>query len=213
MSRITSDSSIETKKEEDTLGTGATPPRSVSKKVSSLSMAALIFVTVIASYFVGLNFLDNFVFAEAAPTQPINFSHQIHATQNEIPCRFCHIYAGRSFVAGVPALSRCMGCHSKIRPDSTEIQKLTGYWERQEPVPWVKIHDIPDYVQFPHKRHIKAGVDCQTDCHGPIAQQAKVTKTAPLMMGWCLECHRGRTFEGPDGQVRQGPEDCWACHI
>lgn len=184
--------------------------------MSRIITAILILITVVGSYFVGLSVLNNYVFFETAPDQPINFSHKIHAGEQEIPCRFCHIYAGRSFVAGIPSVQRCMGCHRKIRNDmdiSGEIRKLVGYWDRQEPIPWVKIHDLPDYVQFPHKRHIKAGVDCQEDCHGPIATQAKVKRTAKLMMGWCLDCHRGRVFEGPDGKERQGPRDCWACHI
>ncbi len=211
MSRITSDEPNEFT-DSDGVGAGA-PPRNIKQRISGSVMSVLIVITIVAAYFVGLNILDNFVFAEAAPTQPINFSHKIHATDNEVPCRFCHIYAGRSFVAGIPPLSRCIGCHSAVRLDSLEIQKLTGYWERQEPVPWIKIHDLPDFVQFPHKRHIKAGVDCQEDCHGPIATQPVVTKTAPLMMGWCLACHRTKSFTGPDGKERQGPTDCWTCHI
>ena len=152
-------------------------------------------------------------FTQRAPDQPIEFNHGLHVTELGLECAYCHNYAAESRSAGIPPMSLCMECHESAGEDNPEVQKFVGYWERQEPVPWVKIHDLPDYVQFPHKRHIKAGVDCQTDCHGPIALQAKVTKTAPLMMGWCLECHRGQTFEGPDGKIRSGPEDCWACHI
>lgn len=211
MSRLTSDVSDKAT-DRDELDIEL-PRRRVRRRMSSWGMGLLVVVTVIASYFVGLNVLDGYVFAEAAPQQPINFSHKIHATDNEIPCQFCHLYASRSFVAGIPSVQRCMGCHEKIRIDSPEIQKLHMYWEEQKPIPWVKVHDLPDYVQFPHKRHVRAGVDCQKDCHGPIATQAVVTKTAPLMMGWCLDCHRNKTFTGPDERVRQGPTDCWACHI
>ncbi len=175
--------------------------------MSRIRLSVLIVITVVASYFIGLSALDNFIFAEASPVQPINFSHKIHSGEKDIPCQFCHIYARRSFVAGVPSVQRCIGCHDKIRVDSPEIRKLKGYWERQEPIPWVKIHDLPDFVQFPHKRHIKAGVTCQEDCHGPIATQAKVTKIAKLMMGWCLDCHSKRVFTGTDGKERSGPVD------
>jgi len=181
--------------------------------MAKIRTVVLILITVVASYFVGLSILDDYVFVEASPVQPINFSHRIHAGDRKIDCQFCHIYASRSFVAGVPSVQLCMGCHSQIRTDSLEIRKLQGYWERQEPIAWVKIHDVPDYVQFPHKRHVKAGVDCQEDCHGPIATQDKVTKSAPLMMGWCLDCHRDRVFTGSDNKERQGPRDCLACHI
>ncbi len=181
--------------------------------MSRITITVLILMTVVASYFVGLNILDNYFFIEASPVQPINFSHKIHAGDNEIPCLYCHIYANKSIVAGVPSVQRCMGCHEKIRTDSPEIAKLQRYWKRREPIPWVKIHDLPDYIQFPHKRHVKAGVDCQKDCHGPIATQDRVTKVASLMMSWCLDCHFNRVFTGADGKKRKGPDDCWACHV
>ncbi len=102
--------------------------------------------------------------AMAQQEQPIAFSHQLHATQNQIPCQYCHIYARRSFSSGVPPMSVCVGCHGTkdaplIWPDSVEVNKMRELWAKQEPIPWVKIHDIPDYVRFPHKQHINADSD------------------------------------------------------
>jgi hypothetical protein len=159
-------------------------------------------IVLIVMFGVGFGVSD-YVFSDRTPTQPINFSHKIHARDNEIPCMYCHIYAERSRVAGVPNVKRCMGCHVIIKRDSPEIQKLTTYWENEEPIPWVKVHKLPDHVYFPHKRHIRAEVRCQT-CHGEVQWMDVVTREAPLKMGWCLDCHKQR-------EVKNG-RDCWTCH-
>ncbi|MBI5492447.1 MAG: cytochrome c3 family protein [Deltaproteobacteria bacterium] len=142
-------------------------------------------------------------FSDRAPVQPINFSHKIHAGVNKIPCQYCHIYAERSRVSGVPNVQRCMGCHKIIKTDSPEIQKVTAYWEKKEPIPWTKVHNLPDYVYFPHKRHVRAGVEC-TNCHGDVPNMDRITKVSSLQMGWCLTCHTQRN-------VKNG-RDCWTCH-
>lgn len=148
--------------------------------------------------------VNQLYFSDRAPLQPINFSHKIHAGENKIPCMYCHIYADRSRVSGAPNVQRCMGCHKVIKTDSPEIQKLASYWDRKEPIPWVKVHHLPDYVYFPHKRHIKAGLECQL-CHGNVQSMPVVTRVSSLKMGWCLNCHDKK-------QVKNG-RDCWTCHI
>lgn len=179
----------------------------MSKTVTFL----LVVSTVVVSYIFGMGFLSNYIFFDASPSQPIAFSHKLHAGDKDIPCLFCHIYATKSRVAGVPSVEKCMGCHKSIRRDSPEIQKLLVYWERQEPIPWVRVYDVADYVYFPHKRHVKAGVECQV-CHGPVQTMARVERVQFPGMGWCLTCHKGRTFTAADGVARQGPTDCWECH-
>ena len=91
--------------------------------------------------------------------QPIAFSHKLHVSQNGIACQFCHLYARRSYSSGVPPVSTCVGCHGTnqmklVQPNSPEVNKMRDYWEKGEPIPWAKVHDIPDYVRFPHKRHM-----------------------------------------------------------
>lgn len=168
-----------------------------------LVFGSLVIVVIIVSFAIGKGFLNKYIFAEAAPNQPIKFSHRVHAGDNNIPCRFCHIYATRSRVSGVPSVQRCMGCHSSIRKDSPEIKKLYSYWEAKKPIPWVKIYDLPDYIYFPHNRHVNGGVKCK-ECHGDIEKMEKVRKVSYLVMGWCLSCH----------SKRNGPtDDCWECHI
>jgi len=136
-------------------------------------------------------FVNDQFFSDRAPVQPINFSHKIHAGDNQIPCQYCHIYAERSRVSGVPNVKRCMGCHQIIKTDSPEIQKVASYWDKKEPIPWVKVYNLPDHVYFPHKRHVRAGVDCK-NCHGDVASMARIEKVSSLQMGWCLSCHTKR---------------------
>ncbi len=176
---------------------------SVLEALRPFKKAVLLIVLGLVGFLFG-NWLNDTYYSDASPIQPINFSHRIHATENEIPCQYCHVHAARSTSAGVPSVEKCMGCHKAIATDRPEIVKLAGYWERQEPIPWVKVHDVPDFVYFPHKRHIQAGLDCQTACHGPVATMDRVTRLASLKMPWCVDCHTEK-------QVEHG-RDCWTCH-
>jgi mono/diheme cytochrome c family protein len=152
------------------------------------------------------------------PEQPIFFSHVIHAGSFQIACQYCHTGARRSSAAGLPSVERCMGCHKIVAADGNpEVKKLHGYWERQEPIPWVRIFKVPEHAQFVHKPHVQAGVQCQT-CHGRIEAMERVhavtgqhilndlqnlalMPAAPrkLTMGWCVECHRTANVKGVQG--------------
>lgn len=160
-------------------------------------------VTLAITFAIGYKVNDLYL-SGRKPTQPIPFSHRIHAGDNKIPCLYCHIYAEKSRVAGVPNVKRCMGCHAVVKTNSPLIQNLASYWERKEPIPWIKVHNLPDHVYFPHKRHIRAGLDCKL-CHGDIASMKVVERVSSLKMGWCLDCHTKRN-------VKNG-KDCWTCHI
>ncbi|MGH7266055.1 MAG: cytochrome c3 family protein, partial [Candidatus Rokuibacteriota bacterium] len=137
-----------------------------------------------------------------APAQPIEFSHVVHAGSYRIDCQYCHADARRSPYAGLPSVERCMGCHKiVVAQGNPEVQKLHDYWNDKRPIPWVRVHKVPGFVYFPHKRHIQANVACQT-CHGPVERMQRVAQVAPLTMGWCVECH----------VQRQAPLDCVVCH-
>jgi mono/diheme cytochrome c family protein len=137
-----------------------------------------------------------------APKQPIEFSHIVHAGSYRIDCQYCHAGARRSTFAGLPSVERCMGCHKIVAAQGNpEVQKIHEHWNQKQAIPWVRIHKVPNYVYFPHKRHIAAGLACQT-CHGPVETMQRVAQVAPLSMGWCIECH----------SRRQGPLDCVVCH-
>ncbi|MCC7202218.1 MAG: cytochrome c3 family protein [Nitrospirae bacterium] len=164
-----------------------------------LLLFAFIFVTTFISGYM----INTVWFSDNHPAQPIAFSHRIHAGDNGIPCLDCHIYAERSAVAGVPSVQKCIGCHKIIKREAPEVVKLNGYWERQEPIPWIKVHNLPDFVTFPHKRHIRGGVQCNL-CHGNIPEMDVVTRVSSLKMGWCIGCHTSYN-------VKNG-RDCWTCH-
>ncbi len=124
-----------------------------------------------------------------APEQPIAFSHALHAGLYEVDCQYCHAGAERSRHAGVPAASVCLNCHARVKTDSPEIQRLTAFVTSDRPVPWLKVHRLPDFAFFSHASHVGAGLACQT-CHGPVEQMVRVAQKETMAMGWCLDCHR-----------------------
>jgi mono/diheme cytochrome c family protein len=160
------------------------------------------------------------------PVQPIFFSHVIHTGSYQIACQYCHANARRSSDAGIPSVEKCMGCHKIVAAQGNEqVQKLHGFWEKQQPVPWIRVFRIPEYAQFPHKNHVQAGLVCQT-CHGRIEAMEQVhAKTGQniandlmnlaampvpgpkLTMGWCVECHRAVNEKGV--QAVQPTPDAW----
>ena len=165
--------------------------------ISGLVLVALVvFAAQAALYLLPLDLKDR------SPVQPVAFSHKAHAGDQAIPCLYCHRYAQKSPVAGIPALSDCRACHQFIAPEAPEVKKLMGYWDKKEPIPWVRVHRVPDHVYFPHMMHLRAGLECGT-CHGEVAAMERLSRVASLKMGWCLECHR----------ERKASIDCWTCHI
>jgi hypothetical protein len=147
-------------------------------------------------------FFDSFSNIGYAPTQPIPFSHTIHAGTNKIPCLYCHGNAERSRHATVPASNVCMNCHIVVATDKPNIQTLTKMWNAQQTIPWVQVHRLPDHVYFPHKWHVAKGIACQ-QCHGEVQTMDVVKQVAPLKMGWCIQCHR----------QNQATQECSACHM
>jgi mono/diheme cytochrome c family protein len=162
-----------------------------------------------------------------APTQPIFFSHLIHAGKYQIDCQYCHADARRSEYAGLPSVERCLGCHKIIgAQDNPEIGKIMEYARRGQPIPWVRIFKLPEFTYFTHKAHVRFGLACQA-CHGPIERMRVVGADTgpslandlmnliglkppprPLTMGWCVECHR----EQNAARGARAPLDCVTCH-
>jgi hypothetical protein len=146
------------------------------------------------------------------PEQPIKFSHITHVQKNKMECQYCHWSVAKASDAAIPEVETCYGCHGPLQgpsaliPGSTEeskkeIEKIVEYHKAGKPIPWVKVHVMPDYLKFNHKRHVKAGVSCQS-CHGQIPEMEQVERVSSMKMGWCISCHR-----------QQGASiDCLACH-
>ena len=125
-----------------------------------------------------------------APKQPIAFSHKIHAGQYEIDCNYCHTGVRKSKSANIPSPNICMNCHSAVKTESPEIQKIYAAIENDRPIEWVRVHNLPDLAYFNHSQHVEVGgIECQT-CHGPIEEMDVVRQHSLLTMGWCIDCHR-----------------------
>jgi hypothetical protein len=121
--------------------------------------------------------------------QPIQFDHRHHVRDDGIDCLYCHEDAERSPYAGVPAAERCMGCHNQIWNDSRLIAPLRDSVESGRPIPWQRVHSLPDFVYFDHSVHVHRGIGC-VSCHGRVDEMAAVYQVHRLSMSWCLDCHR-----------------------
>ncbi len=123
------------------------------------------------------------------PRQPVPFSHKLHAGDMGLDCRYCHNTVERAAHAAIPPTQTCMNCHSQVKKDSPKLSAVRRSWEKDEPIPWVRVHQLPDYAFFDHRPHVAAGVGCAS-CHGRIDQMVVVEMDQPLSMSWCLDCHR-----------------------
>lgn len=181
-----------------------------------LVLVSAVFLLLASAYFAYGALMSVGVDQGYAPVQPIHYSHRIHAGTNQIECKYCHSSARESKHSGIPSLNVCMNCHKSIAEvaDDTyqegmneygidynkEIEKLyaaTG-WDADEqaftgeeqPVRWVRIHNLPDLAYFNHAQHVTAGnIECQ-ECHGPVEEMEVLYQYSPLTMGWCINCHR-----------------------
>lgn len=123
------------------------------------------------------------------PTQPVQYSHKLHADDLGLDCRYCHNLVEYSPVANIPPTQTCMNCHKLILPESEKLLKVRESWSKNMPLKWVRVHQLPDYAYFDHSAHLNAGIGCAS-CHGNVAEMEVVALKKPLSMSWCLDCHR-----------------------
>ncbi|MEI8342621.1 MAG: cytochrome c3 family protein [Verrucomicrobiota bacterium] len=123
------------------------------------------------------------------PVQPVPFSHNIHATQLGMDCRYCHSFVEVAAHSNVPNTQVCMNCHTQVQKDNPKLAAVRESWKTGLPVDWVQIHKTPGYAYFNHSVHVNRGVSCFS-CHGELNKMDVVYEKKPLSMGWCLECHR-----------------------
>jgi Cytochrome c7 and related cytochrome c/Class III cytochrome C family len=169
------------------------------------------------------------------PVQPVPFSHKLHAGDLGIDCRYCHSQVEVSAVATIPPTQTCMNCHRLVKTDSPKLAPVRDSFAKNEPLRWVRVHQLPQYAYFDHSVHIRAGVGCSS-CHGDIASMEVIAQAKPLSMGWCLSCHRApdlalrpaaeltdTAWQPPKDQLAFAakvkaerhlapPEDCSSCH-
>lgn len=154
---------------------------------------ALFFVLVGVTVGMTYYFTPKYTRVGYEPTQPVPFSHKIHAGQLGLDCRYCHSFVEVSGHSNVPTNQTCFNCHGtgkgNIRSSSPKLEKVMQAEATGHPIPWVKVHKLPDYAYFNHSVHVNRGVSC-VSCHGEINKMEVVRHEKPLSMGWCLECHR-----------------------
>lgn len=136
-----------------------------------------------------------------AREQPVPFSHKHHVQGLGIDCRYCHTSVEESSFAGIPPVSTCMNCHSVVWKDAEILEPIRESFRTGEPVEWVRVHDLPDFVYFDHSIHVNKGVSCTT-CHGNVDEMPLMWRENTLHMEWCLSCHREpEKFIGPQEAV------------
>lgn len=163
-------------------------PRWSNALLPTLIVAALV-VPLYATLVVAYGFSPRTTNVGYQPEQPVPFSHLVHAGELGMDCRYCHTTVERAAKAAIPPTQVCMGCHTSIHKESPLLEPLRHSFETGMPVPWVRVHDLPDYSYFDHSAHVTRGVSC-VECHGRIDRMERVYQHEMLSMGWCLECHR-----------------------
>lgn len=157
-----------------------------------------VFVSIILLLALGMTkWLDLGVYEDYKPAQPIAYSHEIHAGELGIDCKYCHNAVTKSKHATIPSVNVCMNCHKTIKEgrdadgtaeiakihDAAGFDAVTGsYTGKTKPIEWVKVHNLPDHVYFNHSQHVVAGgVDCK-QCHGNMKKEtvARVMTTEDL---------------------------------
>ncbi len=128
--------------------------------------------------------------------QPVPFSHEHHATELGIDCRYCHSTVEKSSFAGIPPTHTCMSCHSQIWTNSPLLEPIRESYRTGAPIKsaegevgWARLNKLPEFVYFNHSIHINRGVNCNV-CHGLIQKQQITFKSKAFFMKFCVDCHR-----------------------
>ena len=142
------------------------------------------------------------------PEQPVPFSHALHAGKLKLDCRYCHNTVDKAAHAAIPPTATCGNCHggkdrvkegatlAAVHLKSEKLTKVRESLESEDPVEWIRVHELPGFVYFNHSAHVTRGVGC-VECHGRIDKMEVVYQAKQLSMKWCLDCHRN-----PDEALR-----------
>ena len=188
-----------------------------------IRIAVVVAVVAVAGY---LTVRTSFVRKGYEPYQPIQFPHwrmageprwetgedgeQVNVGGFGIPCMYCHTMPYKGRHSTVPSTDICMNCHSTVGQDKEWVLVMKDFWDRGEPIPWVKVHDLPDFVYYDHSVHLtavddagKPKLDC-VDCHGKVEERDMVRVEQNFNMGWCMDSHRKPEMNAS--------LDCVTCH-
>jgi hypothetical protein len=136
-----------------------------------------------------------------APEQPLPYSHKTHIAMG-LQCRLCHANPAPGNQMTFPATSTCMTCHATMVTDRPAIRKLAEYAHSDQPIPWVRVYEVLPGVTWTHRKHLEAGVRCET-CHGEVGNLRVMSETTSVTaMSSCVGCH----------QARKASTACTVCH-
>jgi Cytochrome c7 and related cytochrome c len=142
-------------------------------------------------------------------------------------CMNCHTTVTDAFDSVLTERERAKAAEEEPRRSvSPELRKLYDFMGLGEdlepaqepiPIPWQRIHQLPDFAFFDHSVHVAQGVACAT-CHGPVQGMERVRQQESLSMGWCIDCHRSNeaspTALLPDPEAHPHVStDCVSCHL
>ncbi len=206
-----------------------------ANKTRQLAGVALGVTPVYLTAFIWYGFSPKTTDVGYMPEQPVPYSHALHVGELGLDCRYCHNTVEQAAVAAIPPTQTCMNCHERVRTDSKKLLPVRASFENNQAVPWIKVHDLPDYAYFNHSAHVTRGVGC-VSCHGRVDQMVEVYQHEPLSMSWCIDCHRNpepnlrppaevtnMNWVAPGDPVEYGkklaeqnnidpPTDCSTCH-
>ena len=145
-------------------------------------------------------------------TQPVRFSHTLHARQ-DVACATCHFTGPGGAFSGFPALSVCAGCHPAPTggkgEDEKEIDKLVNtYVLTGRSVPWLSSQRQPGHVFFAHGPHLPLGCPAchpdmrRTDSPDIVRNAVSGSTLQAMSMARCRACHR----------ESGAADECLACH-
>jgi len=125
-----------------------------------------------------------------AQTQPIAFSHKLHVGTAKLECADCHTLPEKfGDPVGIPDAPRCLECHALAPNQEALIAKLNESVDKKQPIPWVRVFKLKDFVNFDHRFHLQNEVTCE-QCHGPISTEDVVTdQLKTTRMDFCQPCH------------------------
>jgi hypothetical protein len=143
--------------------------------------------------------------------QPVQYNHKVHAEELALACPNCHEGTEIRRRAGFPPDDFCRACHSSPQSDSAKEAKLLELLDSGQPLRWVQVTRLADYVLFSHRRHVAIGnIDCSA-CHGDMRERTVPISAPPIDfqgragMFRCIECHidSGSPYAGVE---------CLSCH-
>jgi len=136
-----------------------------------------------------------------APAQPLPYSHKTHLAVG-LQCKLCHTNLDPGKLMTFPATSVCMTCHASVAKDKPAIRQLADFAKSGKPIPWVRVYNVTSGVTWTHRKHVEAGVKCDT-CHGQVAQMDAMSEaTSVTAMAVCITCHA----------QNKAPTVCQTCH-